>query len=288
MNEISWIRSKCDKNGQRKVKGQSRPQSRIEKDFGKIFTLDRDEKRYDDDGKESDDQDYDKMYQDVNQDGFLFGNIDHDHVDHVKFVPKFGCKIFKYKLIDDDYDCDYHDYKTDCKLFKPDYGYNLNNENCYSNVNLNYHNHLIKLPNGAIDASACHGGLPLIYSEPHFLGGSDIYSEIVTGLNPIRSEHESFMVIEPVCGGVMEKKFSGQTNVLINQETFNLNQKENNFTNHVLMPIFWFEGYGQVSRKSMKDIWMMKELSEIIGYSIGSIIAAIGFIITIYFASKIK
>lgn len=252
--------------------------------FGAVVSNPDTDEGKEDERKESDEN---EMYKDVNHDEFLFGNVDHDHIDSLKFIPQFGCKIFKARLVGD-HDCDLYDYETDCKLFKMDYTHNLNNENCYSNTGIMAGNDgIIKLPYGAIDTSPCHAGLPIIYSEPHFFAGDDMYQTIVKGLSPDRSQHEAWLTVDPVCGGVIQRKMVGQVNVLINQNTFQLNQKENNFTNHVLFPIMWWDGDLRISRKSMKDIWMMKELSEILGWSIGSFIASIGFLLIAYFGAKV-
>lgn len=41
-------------------------------------------------------------------------------------------------------------------------------------------------------------GKPIFLSLPHFLYGSDFLLEQVSGLNPSKEEHETFVDVEPV------------------------------------------------------------------------------------------
>lgn len=54
--------------------------------------------------------------------------------------------------------------------------------------------------NGVLSIGPCRFGAPLYISNPHFLHGDPIHNER-TGLSPGKAElHESFALIEPVCG----------------------------------------------------------------------------------------
>lgn len=54
------------------------------------------------------------------------------------------------------------------------------------------------IPSGMINVSSCRWGLPFFASLPHFYGADPVYVEAVEGLDPDKSKHESYIVLEPV------------------------------------------------------------------------------------------
>lgn len=54
------------------------------------------------------------------------------------------------------------------------------------------------LPAGLLDVSDCYYGFPIALSYPHFLESDEKVREDVLGSKPNRSEHSSFVMIQPV------------------------------------------------------------------------------------------
>ena len=56
-------------------------------------------------------------------------------------------------------------------------------------------------PSGVLNLTAVSpNNVPLFASKPHFLDGDPDYGENVTGLEPNRSLHNSFLNVEPLTG----------------------------------------------------------------------------------------
>lgn len=53
-------------------------------------------------------------------------------------------------------------------------------------------------PPGLLDISACYYGFPIALSYPHFLDAGEEVGKYVTGMEPNRTEHETYFFIQPV------------------------------------------------------------------------------------------
>lgn len=54
------------------------------------------------------------------------------------------------------------------------------------------------LPAGLLDVSDCYYGFPIALSYPHYLESDEKIRQDVLGSKPNRSEHSSFVMIQPV------------------------------------------------------------------------------------------
>ena len=52
---------------------------------------------------------------------------------------------------------------------------------------------------GAYDLGGCQAGAPLIITRPHFIETQPDLSKNVDGLAPNLEEHDTYLIIEPVC-----------------------------------------------------------------------------------------
>ena len=53
-------------------------------------------------------------------------------------------------------------------------------------------------PSGVFNISACRFSSPVFMSYPHFYGADEYYLDLVDGLEPNRTKHESYVTLEPV------------------------------------------------------------------------------------------
>lgn len=66
---------------------------------------------------------------------------------------------------------------------------------------------------GLIDLNHCSGGLPLLMSKPHFYNSDQRLLDMVHGLQPNKSAHESFMDLDPWLGVVTRATVRMQMNI---------------------------------------------------------------------------
>ncbi|XP_073480120.1 platelet glycoprotein 4 [Aquarana catesbeiana] len=90
---------------------------------------------------------------------------------------------------------------------------------------------------GVLDLRACQGGKPIFLSLPHFLYGSDFLLEQVSGLNPSKEEHETFVDVEPITGFTMHFAKRLQVNVMF-QPTSQIDVLAN-LTSEFVFPVLW-------------------------------------------------
>lgn len=60
------------------------------------------------------------------------------------------------------------------------------------------------LPAGLLDISDCYYGFPIALSYPHFLDTDQKVFDQVEGVQPNRSDHESYFMIQPVSWFIWE------------------------------------------------------------------------------------
>jgi len=53
-------------------------------------------------------------------------------------------------------------------------------------------------PSGVFNISACRFSSPVFMSYPHFYGADEYYLDLIDGLEPNQSKHESYITLEPV------------------------------------------------------------------------------------------
>lgn len=142
--------------------------------------------------------------------------------------------------------------KTVCKLMPlyfdreltldnvPLYRYNLsesvfervtNGTDCYDMVP--------SLPAGLSDASKCYFNIPMVASYPHFYTGRPPKDQYVTGLQPDRYKHNSYIIVEPLTGIPFRSVARMQSNLWVH-DISRFSSPYSKFSNLVL-PLFWAE-----------------------------------------------
>ncbi|CAG7824394.1 unnamed protein product, partial [Allacma fusca] len=134
----------------------------------------------------------------------------------------------------------------DCKYSS---GYSNNVKTCF--------------PVGAVDVKTCQQNLPYIASLPHFLNADLIYRQNVSGMSANNALHQSYFIIEPVTGSVLESSLKFQLNVnLVKFEDESLM-----FTGvaieDTVFPLFWTEKKFSVAAETVQEI--LRYLEEISG-----------------------
>lgn len=69
------------------------------------------------------------------------------------------------------------------------------------------------LPSGAINISSCWYNLPIFVSQPHFLDADDYFLSQINGLQAHRDLHDSYSILEPRTGFLLEFRGRVQLNI---------------------------------------------------------------------------
>jgi hypothetical protein len=96
------------------------------------------------------------------------------------------------------------------------------------------------LPDGAIDLKTCQGGLPYVLSFPHFLNGAESLKTGLEGMSPDASKHQSYFIIEPTTGMLIESSLKYQLNVDFKKFKYADTSLERGIAD-TLLPLYWFD-----------------------------------------------
>ncbi|XP_034234231.1 scavenger receptor class B member 1-like [Thrips palmi] len=97
------------------------------------------------------------------------------------------------------------------------------------------------LPAGLTDLAPCYFDFPIAASMPHFYSSPHLH-ELVGGMQPNRSKHHSYVIVEPTTGVPMNAAARSQSNLIVHDVSGIT--KVARFSNQVI-PMFWAE-YNQV------------------------------------------
>ncbi|XP_052133694.1 scavenger receptor class B member 1-like [Frankliniella occidentalis] len=97
------------------------------------------------------------------------------------------------------------------------------------------------LPSGLTDLAPCYYNFPVAASMPHFYSSPHLH-EVVGGMQPDRSKHHSYVIVEPTTGVPMNAAARSQSNLIVHDvgDIHGVGR----FSNQVI-PMFWAE-YNQV------------------------------------------
>ncbi|TRY75075.1 hypothetical protein TCAL_08572 [Tigriopus californicus] len=117
--------------------------------------------------------------------------------------------------------------------------FNFTQDSCYHVKSLH------QLPPGALSASTCTDGAPLLVSFPHYEGGSPWYLDQVDGLTPSETElHLPQIDVEPTFGAPLSIKIRFQVSLLLERDS-DFPPLTNLTSQQTLLPVFWVEeGFG--------------------------------------------
>uniref|UniRef100_A0A1I8MRM7 CD36 family protein n=1 Tax=Musca domestica TaxID=7370 RepID=A0A1I8MRM7_MUSDO len=100
------------------------------------------------------------------------------------------------------------------------------------------------MPFGVFNISSCYYGLPILISKPHFMDADPFYANGVEGMAPNRSAHETYIIVEPRTGLVMNLQGRLQLNIYIRPTTHIRSfPTKRNFA----FPVAWFDMTMEVS-----------------------------------------
>lgn len=135
-----------------------------------------------------------------------------------------------------------------------------------------------ELPSGVLDLGPCQFDAPIVLSFPHFYLADPNYLELVDGLSPNKTSHESFLDIEPTTGLTVGLTMRFQLNVhLHNSSAIWLLQ---NLTDGVY-PIFWMEMLTEISDDLAVSMDYHLRRSKVIAFSLLGLIAVFSVVFLI-------
>ncbi|KAJ4444620.1 hypothetical protein ANN_06416, partial [Periplaneta americana] len=99
------------------------------------------------------------------------------------------------------------------------------------------------LLSGLADITPCYYSIPVALSFPHFLHGDPRLVDMMEGLSPDPSKHESFIMLQPNLGLPMAVSTRMQLNLVVHNTRHN--PRVAIFNNYTL-PIFWLDWYFEI------------------------------------------
>ncbi|XP_017152136.1 protein croquemort [Drosophila miranda] len=97
---------------------------------------------------------------------------------------------------------------------------------------------------GVVECKACRDKAPIYSSFPHFYLADKHYLDAITGMNPDKAKHEFVMAIEPTTGVPVQVHGRIQINMMIEpDDDYDIYRG----VPKVLMPMFWFDQYAELS-----------------------------------------
>ncbi|KAG8180256.1 hypothetical protein JTE90_019537 [Oedothorax gibbosus] len=135
-----------------------------------------------------------------------------------------------------------------------------------------------ELPSGVMDLGPCLFNAPIVLSFPHFYLADPTYLEYVQGLNPNKTQHESFLDVEPTTGLTVGLTMRFQLNVHLHPSSKILQLK--NITEGVY-PIFWMEMLTEISDDMANSMDYHLRRSKVIAFVLLGLIAVLSVIFLI-------
>ncbi|XP_001356433.2 protein croquemort [Drosophila pseudoobscura] len=121
---------------------------------------------------------------------------------------------------------------------------------------------------GVVECKACRDKAPIYSSFPHFYLADKHYLDAITGMNPDKAKHEFVMAIEPTTGVPVQVHGRIQINMMIEpDDDYDIYRG----VSKVLMPMFWFDQYAELSPELASKAKLAINLSSygiIFGYSL--------------------
>ncbi|RVE54417.1 hypothetical protein evm_000902 [Chilo suppressalis] len=137
------------------------------------------------------------------------------------------------------------------------------------------------LPKGLSDGSKCYYNFPMVVSYPHFYTGDPPKDTYVTGLQPDRYKHNSYIIVEPLSGTPFRSVARMQSNLRIH-DLSGFGYDYGKFSN-LVVPLFWAE-YNQEGLPShiKTTIYFMTVILPPLSYIVLSVLLLTGS----YFLAK--
>ncbi|KAI1287501.1 Scavenger receptor class B member 1 [Halotydeus destructor] len=204
----------------------------------------------------------------------------------IRFYLEHACRHLRFRNDDDwdkeeieigEYELKAKRYVLDKKNFMGAKGFKSNE--CYLSSQLSSRVYLGdeqgSLANGLIDAAPCHHGLPVIFSQPHFLDTAENVDQHVGGLLPERNLHQSFLDVFDDFGFVVRSAIRYQINIPT-EYVKTLPAYKN--VKSLIYPVMWIEDTDTMTEELAKKMWRWSKLSKTLGYSLGGATLVVGFV----------
>jgi len=125
------------------------------------------------------------------------------------------------------------------------------------------------LPTGLLNISVCQPmNHPVVVSPPHFYQGNKSLLKTVSGLDPVKSAHETYLDVEPITGIVMRAAKRFQINVALESVDI-LKQTTGNFK-PVFLPVMFVNESALISDEKAKEfrdkVYGVIKLTKVIQY----------------------
>jgi len=177
------------------------------------------------------------------------------------------CRAVKFEFEDSDYSQGIPTYKFVSKASMFANGTGNPDNACFNPES-------VSLPSGVFNASACRFGAPVFISQPHFNLADPYYRDLVDGLEPNTTKHQTFLKLEPQSGIPVDVAARFQINVLIDKVPgITMFEK----TPRAFVPIMWFEDSMATPSNMVAKMKLMAYMKDII-YAVGWTIFGIGFL----------
>lgn len=132
-------------------------------------------------------------------------------------------------------------------------------------------------PSGVFDLSPCQQNAPIYLSFPHFLDADNYYLQQLNGLKPNRSQHESYIDIEPQTGTPVDFIARIQIDVDVSFARMFFPSVKS-----ILLPVLWQEFAIHITDEIAQIIESQTKNPFIISYSLSTLILIVGIIMILY------
>ncbi|XP_030837087.1 lysosome membrane protein 2 [Strongylocentrotus purpuratus] len=136
------------------------------------------------------------------------------------------------------------------------------------------------LPGGILNITDCQFGAPIYFSSPHFLYSDDEVLDMINGVHPNETLHQTFVDIEPYSGAPLKVAKRSQINTYIRSYDFIEFYKE---VPEAYLPLVWMEERSFVTKEAASQLEQQLMLPLAIGkyvpwtvFSFGLLLVLVG------------
>jgi len=145
-------------------------------------------------------------------------------------------------------------------------------------------------PKGLFNITSCAtANVPIFLSKPHFLHGAHELREMVNGLHPNHTVHETILDVEPWTGITMQAYKRIQINVHLQHVPTIQGDWFKKINSNLMLPLVWIDGgntIGDVKSQDFKDnVYYARTMHDVIyytGFGVGNAFVLLGLAIMSY------
>lgn len=141
------------------------------------------------------------------------------------------------------------------------------------------------LDDGVLNVTSCKDNVPLLLSQPHFLGADVKYITSVSGLHPNQTEHQTTFDIEPMSGEVVKAARKMQLNAYLMKLTSFPNTTR--FSNDTVVPVVWTDevySMTETERQYLADLNYLRRKYDVTKYTligVGAFLLVVAIVIVV-------